>query len=131
MKKTGRGRDSNPRPSIVNNSGRAAARQVYEGERPFVRDNNLLGSYVIDRIPPGPRGTVKFDTTFSIDADGILTVSSRERKTGISQQITIGSDQHRLSRQEVQAMLREAELYRAQVRHHPTTHNDVDSISFR
>lgn len=88
--------------------------EVYEGERPLVRDNNLLGSYVIDNIPPGPRGAVKFDTSFSIDADGILTVTSRERRTGVSQRITIGSDQHRLSRQEVQAMLREAEMYRAQ-----------------
>lgn len=89
--------------------------EVYEGERPLVRDNNLLGSYVIDNIPSAPRGAVKFDTTFSIDEDGILTVTSRERKTGVSQRITIGSDQHRLSRLEVQAMLREAELYRAQV----------------
>jgi len=86
--------------------------EVYEGERPLARDNNLLGSYVIDDIPPGPRGAIKFDTTFSIDADGILTVASRERRTGKTQQITIGGDEHRWSRREVHAMLREANYYK-------------------
>lgn len=101
--------------------------EVYEGERPLVRDNNLLGSYVIDNIPSAPRGAVKFDTTFSIDEDGILTVTSRERKTGVSQRITIGSDQHRLSRLEVQAMLREAELYRAQVSRQAWAGRDLEA----
>jgi L1 cell adhesion molecule like protein len=85
--------------------------QVYEGERQFTRDNNLLGKFQLDGIPPMPRGVPQIEVTFDVDANGILNVSAVEKSTGKSNKITITNDKARLSRDEVERMVAEAEKY--------------------
>ena len=87
--------------------------EVYEGERLIAQENNLLGRFNLSDIPPAPARVPVFDVCFEIDADGILTVSAEETKTGSKNQITI-TNQSRLSKQEVDRLLREAENYRAE-----------------
>jgi L1 cell adhesion molecule like protein len=85
--------------------------QVYEGERQFTRDNNLLGKFQLDGIPPMPRGVPQIEVTFDIDANGILNVSAAEKSTGKSNKITITNDKARLSKDEVERLVAEAEKY--------------------
>lgn len=85
--------------------------QVYEGERQFTRDNNLLGKFQLDGIPPMPRGVPQIEVTFDIDANGILNVSAAEKSTGKSNKITITNDKARLSKEEVERLVAEAEKY--------------------
>lgn len=85
--------------------------QVYEGERQFTRDNNLLGKFQLDGIPPMPRGVPQIEVTFDIDANGILNVSAAEKSTGKSNKITITNDKARLSKEEVERLVSEAEKY--------------------
>jgi L1 cell adhesion molecule like protein len=87
--------------------------QVYEGERQFTRDNNLLGKFQLDGIPPMPRGVPQIEVTFDVDANGILNVSAVEKSTGKSNKITITNDKARLSREEVERLVAEAEKYAA------------------
>ena len=82
--------------------------QVYEGERQFTRDNNLLGRFHLDGIPPMPRGIPQIEVTFDIDANGILNVSAAEKSTGKSNKITITNDKGRLSREDIERMVEEA-----------------------
>ncbi|KAJ3166368.1 Heat shock cognate 71 kDa protein, partial [Irineochytrium annulatum] len=86
--------------------------QVYEGERKLTRDNNLLGKFELPGIPPAPRGVPKIEVTFDIDADGILNVSAADASTGRKQQVTITNDKGRLSKDEVERMVAEAEKFR-------------------
>merc|ERR1712166_387555 len=86
--------------------------QVFEGERKFTKDNNLLGKFQLDGIPPMPRGAPKVEVTYDIDANGILTVSAVESSTGKEQKITITNDKGRLSKQEVDKMVNDAEKYK-------------------
>ena len=88
--------------------------QVYEGERQFTRDNNLLGKFQLDGIPPMPRGVPQIEVTFDVDANGILNVSAVEKSTGKSNKITITNDKARLSREEVDRHVAEAEKYAAE-----------------
>jgi len=88
--------------------------QVYEGERQFTRDNNLLGKFQLDGIPPMPRGQPQIEVTFDIDANGILNVSAAEKSTGKSQKITITNDKGRLSREDVDRLVEEAAKYEAE-----------------
>uniref|UniRef100_A0A9L0IN92 Heat shock 70 kDa protein 6 n=1 Tax=Equus asinus TaxID=9793 RepID=A0A9L0IN92_EQUAS len=88
--------------------------QVYEGERAMTRDNNLLGRFELSGIPPGPRGVPKIEVTFDIDANGILSVMATDRSTGKANKITITNDKGRLSKEEVERMVREAEQYKAE-----------------
>ena len=85
--------------------------QVFEGERPLTRDNNNLGKFQLDGIPPMPRGVPQIEVTFDIDANGILNVSAAEKSTGKSQKITITNDKGRLSREEVERLVAESEKY--------------------
>ena len=87
--------------------------QVYEGERQFTRDNNLLGKFQLEGIPPMPRGVPQIEVTFDIDANGILNVSAAEKSTGKSNKITITNDKGRLSKEEVERMVQEAEKHAA------------------
>jgi len=87
--------------------------QVYEGERAMTRDNNLLGKFELSGIPPGPRGVPQIEVTFDIDANGILNVSAAEKSTGRSEKITITNDKGRLSKEEIENMVRQAESYKA------------------
>lgn len=88
--------------------------QVYEGERQFTRDNNLLGKFQLEGIPPMPRGVPQIEVTFDIDANGILNVSAAEKSTGKSNKITITNDKGRLSKEEVERMVQEAEKHAAE-----------------
>eukprot|EP00359_Climacostomum_virens_P007592 CAMPEP_0204901814 /NCGR_PEP_ID=MMETSP1397-20131031/3296_1 /ASSEMBLY_ACC=CAM_ASM_000891 /TAXON_ID=49980 /ORGANISM="Climacostomum Climacostomum virens, Strain Stock W-24" /LENGTH=655 /DNA_ID=CAMNT_0052070223 /DNA_START=1462 /DNA_END=3429 /DNA_ORIENTATION=+ len=86
--------------------------QVFEGERSMTRDNNLLGKFNLEHIPPAPRGVPQIEVTFDIDANGILNVSAVEKATGKSSQITITNDKGRLSKEEIEAMVANAERYK-------------------
>ncbi|QPG75509.1 Hsp70 chaperone [Brettanomyces nanus] len=87
--------------------------QVYEGERTRTKDNNLLGKFELTGIPPAPRGVPQIEVTFDIDANGILNVSAVEKGTGKSQKITITNDKGRLSKEEIDKMVSEAEKFKA------------------
>lgn len=82
---------------------------VYEGERAMVKDNNLLGSFMLEGIPSAPRGQPQIEVTFEIDANGILTVSAIEKGSGQENEITIKNDRNRLSEDEIQRLIKEAE----------------------
>merc|ERR1712135_5382 len=87
--------------------------QVFEGERAMTKDNNLLGKFHLDGIPPAPRGVPQVEVTFDIDANGILNVSAQDKSTGKSNQITITNDKGRLSKEEIERMVAEAEKYKS------------------
>jgi len=88
--------------------------QVFEGERAMTKDNNLLGKFHLDGIPPAPRGVPQVEVTFDIDANGILNVSAQDKSTGKVNQITITNEKGRLSQSEIDRMVSEAETYRAE-----------------
>lgn len=88
--------------------------QVYEGERQFTRDCNLLGKFQLEGIPPMPRGVPQIEVTFDVDANGILNVSAAEKSTGKSQKITITNDKGRLSKDEVERLVQEAAKHEAE-----------------
>lgn len=85
--------------------------QVFEGERQFTRDCNLLGKFMLDGIPPMPRGMPQIEVTFDIDANGILNVSAAEKSTGKSHKITITNDKGRLSKEEIERLVKESETF--------------------
>ena len=80
----------------------------------MTRDNNLLGRFELSGIPPAPRGVPQIEVTFDIDANGILSVTATDRSTGKANKITITNDKGRLSKEEVERMVREAEQYKAE-----------------
>lgn len=86
--------------------------QVYEGERAMTRDNNLLGKFELSGIPPAPRGVPQIEVTFDIDANGIMNVSAVDKSTGKQSKITITNDKGRLSKDEIDRMVQEAEKYK-------------------
>ncbi|RLV82833.1 Heat shock protein SSA1 [Meyerozyma sp. JA9] len=86
--------------------------QVYEGERARTKDNNLLGKFELSGIPPAPRGVPQIEVTFDMDANGILNVSALEKGTGKTQKITITNDKGRLSKEDIERMVNEAEKYK-------------------
>lgn len=88
--------------------------KVCEGERPLTKDNNLLGKFALPDIPPAPRGEPKIKVCFDIDADGILNVSAEDQTTGLKDNITITHDKGRLSKDEIERMVQEAERYKAE-----------------
>lgn len=88
--------------------------QVYEGERSMTRDNHLLGKFNLEGIPPMPRGVPQIEVTFEVDANGILSVTAVEKSTGKENKITITNDKGRLSKEEIDRMVQEADLYKAQ-----------------
>jgi molecular chaperone DnaK len=89
--------------------------KVVQGERPMAADNKLLGTFILDGIPPAPRGMPKIEVTFDIDADGILKVSAQDKATGRSQHITITASSG-LSKDEVERMKKDAEAHAAEDR---------------
>ncbi len=86
--------------------------QVFEGERVMTKDNNLMGTFNLNGIPPAPRGVPKIEVTFDIDANGILNVSAKDQSTGKSNEITI-NDSGKLSKEEIEKMLADAKKYKA------------------
>ena len=88
--------------------------QVFEGERAMTKDNNSLGKFQLEGIPPMPRGVPQIDVTFDIDANGILNVSAVEKSTGKEQKITIKNDKGRMSADDIERLVQEAERYKAE-----------------
>merc|ERR1711943_167439 len=88
--------------------------QVFEGERGMTKDNNILGKFHLDGIPPAPRGVPQIEVSFDIDANGILNVNAEDKTTGKSNKITITNEKGRLSQSEIDRMVQEAEKYRAE-----------------
>uniref|UniRef100_A0A6C0JEX8 Uncharacterized protein n=1 Tax=viral metagenome TaxID=1070528 RepID=A0A6C0JEX8_9ZZZZ len=87
--------------------------QVFEGERAMTADNTLLGKFQLDGIPPMPRGMPQIEVAFDVDANGILNVSAAEKSTGKSNKITITNDKGRLSKEDIDRMVEEAERYKS------------------
>eukprot|EP01099_Mayorella_cantabrigiensis_P004707 TRINITY_DN3578_c0_g1_i1.p1 TRINITY_DN3578_c0_g1~~TRINITY_DN3578_c0_g1_i1.p1 ORF type:complete len:201 (-),score=25.22 TRINITY_DN3578_c0_g1_i1:191-793(-) len=80
----------------------------------MTKDNNVLGKFQLEGIPPMPRGVPQVDVTFDIDANGILNVSAMEKSTGKEQKITIKNDKGRMSADEIERLVQEAERYKAE-----------------
>uniref|UniRef100_A0A7S4L3Y3 Endoplasmic reticulum chaperone BIP n=1 Tax=Guillardia theta TaxID=55529 RepID=A0A7S4L3Y3_GUITH len=86
--------------------------QVFEGERQMTKDNNLLGKFQLDGIPPAPRGVPQIEVSFDLDANGIMNVSAQDKSTGKQNKITITNDKGRLSQDDIERMVREAERFK-------------------
>ena len=107
--------------------------QVYEGERSMTKDNNLLGKFELTGIPPAARGVPQIEVTFEIDANGILRVSAVDKGTGNSESITITNDKGRLSKEEIERMVQEAEMYAAEdqaVRERVESRNGLENYCY-
>lgn len=85
--------------------------QVFEGERSMTKDNNILGKFELTNIPPAPRGVPQIEVAFELDANGILKVSAHDKGTGKTESITITNDKGRLTQEEIDRMVEEAEKY--------------------
>merc|ERR1712021_297255 len=85
--------------------------QVYEGERSMTKDCHNLGKFELTAIPPAPRGVPQIEVTFEVDANGILQVSAEDKGTGKAEKITITNDKGRLSQDEIERMVKEAEQF--------------------
>jgi molecular chaperone DnaK len=106
---------------------------VLQGERPMAADNKTLGRFILDGIPPAPRGIPQIEVTFDIDADGILHVAARDKATGREQSITITASSG-LSKQEVERMVGEAERHRQEDqkrREDVEVRNNADSLIYQ
>merc|ERR1712023_306098 len=88
--------------------------QVFEGERAMTSDNHLLGKFDLTGIPPAPRGTPQIEVTFDVDANGILNVSAVEKGSGKIEKITITNDKGRLSKEDIEKMVNDAEKFKAE-----------------
>ena len=86
--------------------------QVYEGERTMTKDNNMLGTFKLDGIPPAPRGIPQIEVSFDLDANGIMKVEAKEKGSGKSKNITIENDKGRLSAEDIERMVEEAEKFK-------------------
>lgn len=107
--------------------------QVYEGERAMTKDNNLLGKFELTGIPPAPRGVPQIEVTFDIDANGILNVSAVDKSTGKENKITITNDKGRLSKEEIERMVQDADKYKAEdelQREKIAAKNSLESYAF-
>ena len=92
--------------------------QVFEGERQLTKDNNILGKFQLDGIPPAPRGTPQIEVVFDLDANGVLNVNATDKAGGKSNKITITNDKGRLSKEEIERMVSDAEKYREEDARH-------------
>jgi len=88
--------------------------QVFEGERTMTKDNHLLGKFDLNGIPPAPRGVPQIEVTFDMDANGILHVSACDKSTGKENKIQITNDKGRLSKEDIERMVNDAEKYKAE-----------------
>ena len=107
--------------------------QVYEGERARTKDNNLLGKFELTGIPPAPRGVPQIEVTFDVDANGIMNVSAADKTTGRSNKITITNEKGRLSKDDIDRMVNEAEKYRKDdegVRERVQAKNGLESYAY-
>merc|ERR1712238_69813 len=98
--------------------------QVFEGERAMTKDNNILGKFELTGIPPAPRGVPQIEVTFDIDANGILNVSAADKSSGKSEKITITNDKGRLSSEDIEKMVADAEKFKDKI-----SESDLKTIS--
>ena len=108
--------------------------QVFEGERTLTKDNTLLGKFQLDDIPPMPRGVPQIEVVFDIDANGILNVSASEKSSGKSNKIVITNDKGRLSKEEIERMVEEAEKYKNEdneVRERIESKNSLEAFMYQ
>ncbi|XP_036590158.1 heat shock cognate 71 kDa protein-like [Trichosurus vulpecula] len=99
----------------------------------MTKDNNLLGKFELTGIPPAPRGVPQIEVTFDIGANGILSVSAVDESTGKENKITITSDKGRLSKEDIECMVQEAEKYKAEdekQRDKVPSENSLESYAF-
>jgi heat shock protein 1/8 len=89
----------------------AVSIEIYEGERKLTKDNNKLGTFLLEGIPPAPRGVPQIEVSFDLDSNGILTVSAVEKSSGNKRNVTIKNDRGRLSKEEIERVIKEAEKY--------------------
>merc|ERR1711968_346007 len=107
--------------------------QVYEGERAQTKDCNLLGKFDLTGIPPAPRGVPQIEVTFDIDANGILNVNAVDKASGKEEKITITNDKGRLSKEDIERMVNEAEKYKAEdeaVKERLEAKNGLESFAY-
>ena len=107
--------------------------KVYEGERPMTKDNHLLGSFDLTGIPPAARGVPQLEVTFQIDANGILQVTAQDKGTQKKHSITITNDNNRLTPEEIQKMIDEAEQFAEDdklVKEHTEAKNELEQYAF-
>lgn len=107
--------------------------KVYEGERPMTKDNHLLGSFDLTGIPPAARGVPQIEVTFQIDANGILQVSAKDKGTQKENTITITNDNNRLTPEEVQKMVEDAEKFAEEdklVKEHTEAKNELEQYAY-
>ncbi|ORY20236.1 putative heat shock protein 70, partial [Naematelia encephala] len=107
--------------------------QVFEGERAKTKDCNLLGKFELSSIPPAPRGVPQIEVSFDVDANGILNVSAADKTTGKTNRITITNDKGRLSKEEIERMVSEAEKFKDEdeaAAARVTAKNGVESYAF-
>ena len=103
--------------------------QVFEGERSLTKDNNLLGKFELTGIPPAPRGVPQIEVVFELDANGVLNVKAADKGTGKSESITITNEKGRLSQEEIDRMVREAEEFAAEDEAHRKRIEALNSLS--
>jgi len=107
--------------------------QVFEGERPMTKDNHLLGKFDLTGIPPAPRGVPQIEVTFEIDANGILQVSAEDKGTGNKEKITITNDQNRLTPEDIERMIKDAENFSDEdkkVKDRVEARNELESYAY-
>lgn len=107
--------------------------QVFEGERPMVKDNHLLGKFDLTGIPPAPRGVPQIEVTFEIDVNGILRVSAEDKGTGNKNNIVINNDQNRLSPEDIERMINDAEKFAdddKKVKERVEARNELESTAY-
>jgi heat shock protein 1/8 len=107
--------------------------QVYEGERPMTKNNNLLGTFQLDGIPPAPRGTPQIEITYDLDRNGILNITAVEKAGGKQKSLTIKNERGRLSKEDIQRMVDEAEKYKEEdekVRNQKEAYNGLEQFCY-
>jgi len=107
--------------------------QVYEGERPMPQDNHVLGKFDLTGIPPAPRGVPQIEVTFEIDVNGILHVTAEDKGTGNKNKITITNDHNRLSPEDIERMINDAEKFAdddKKVKESVEARNEIESYAY-
>ncbi|KAK0670747.1 heat shock protein 70 family [Cercophora samala] len=107
--------------------------KVYEGERALTKDNNLLGKFELTGIPPAPRGVPQIEVSFTIDVNGILEVTAHDKGTGKAESVTITNDRGRLSTEEIERLILEAEEYAEkdrEIRERIEARNGLENYAF-
>ena len=107
--------------------------QVFEGERPMTKDNHLLGKFDLNGIPPAPRGVPQIEVTFQIDENGILVVTAEDKGSGNTEAITITNDQNRLTPEDIDRMINDAEKFAEEdkkVKDRVEAKNELESYAY-